>query len=571
MKNFFSKSLFCLPFLLCSAVHAKTCASLDDFYAAEGCEVFATKAYAPATNGGGGQVKVKILKNTLGVRNPNKLVHIVGPYENTVLGGGTGLSSIRYQVERLQSMGLDVAYYDFSATSGDYLQKKAYALVEAMKKIDALRGATKSSVMVGLSLGGVVARYALTTMEKENYVHGVKYYISFDSPHQGAHIPVSIQRIPLFMRSAIEAAKKDNSDVSGFLSKFLKLVDAGDLLRLQSVVASANNASNTAISALDSMLNNSIKSPAVKQLLIQNIFSSNVKDPLATTLLSELNQLGYPLGLTLPIKNIAVVNGSTTGKVLATANPKYFNFYSNHVGNGAAIRELFIESYVMGASPYPVYSTPPGCYSSSCVDFSKTTYGHYVFNAGLKYKDVSDSITGDGKDWYKEFTNMPAVSSSSAYAWDLMACSTLPIPELLASYLNPTLKEAGLTANGDFVALQKNSCFIPANSALGKATATAALPFHTYYGSSENNPHNFFIEGTLREGGNGNYFESDLFYKFVPDTYTTSANWSFVNLPPKPPAVLEYPMQSEYQCFMTWGYTGRVIKFSDGKCYVRAE
>lgn len=565
MKKSMLNVLCLLPLLFCGSLQAKVCSTIDDLYLAEGCNISATKAYASATNGSIGQVNVKILKNTISARNPNKIVHIVGPYENTILGGSTGLDAIRYQVEQLRASGVDVAYYDFSSNPNDFLQKKSYALMGAMKKIDTLRGATKSSVMIGLSLGGVVARYALTTMEKEGYYHGVKYYVSFDSPHQGAHIPISLQRIPLFMKSAVEAAKSDNAEIS----RVLRVFDTFDLFKLQAVVAASNNLSNQTIAAVESMLSNSIKSPAVKQLLIQSIFNSNSRDPLASTLLSELSYLGYPKGLGLAIKNVAVVNGSTTGKNFQPSNRMYFNFYSNHVGNGAGIRELYVESYVMGASPYTVYSTPPGCYSSSCVDFSKTTYGHYIFKAGLQYKDVSDSVTGDGKDWYKEFFHLPPVSSSTAYAWDLTPCSTLPLPEFLASYVNPILTEVGLTGNGAFSALQKTSCFVPSNSALGKSSSSAAIPFHTYYGSSENNPHNLLMAGTLREGGNGNYFENDLFSKFVPDTYTTSANWSYVNAQPVAPTIYEYPMASDYACYMTW--RSQVIKYQDGKCYVRAQ
>lgn len=47
--------------------------------------------------------------------------------------------------------------------------------------------------VIGPSMGGVITRIALAQMEKDGENHDTKLFISFDSPHHGANIPLGIQ------------------------------------------------------------------------------------------------------------------------------------------------------------------------------------------------------------------------------------------------------------------------------------------------------------------------------------------------------------------------------------------
>ncbi|HAT64859.1 MAG TPA: hypothetical protein DCS66_09685 [Flavobacteriaceae bacterium] len=42
-------------------------------------------------------------------------------------------------------------------------------------------------------MGGLIARYGLAYMEANSIPHETRLYISFDSPHRGANIPISLQ------------------------------------------------------------------------------------------------------------------------------------------------------------------------------------------------------------------------------------------------------------------------------------------------------------------------------------------------------------------------------------------
>src|SRR5690606_40712128 len=47
--------------------------------------------------------------------------------------------------------------------------------------------------VAGVSMGGVVARYALAKMEEDNQTHGVANFVSIDAPQQGAIVHGTLQ------------------------------------------------------------------------------------------------------------------------------------------------------------------------------------------------------------------------------------------------------------------------------------------------------------------------------------------------------------------------------------------
>lgn len=91
--------------------------------------------------------------------------------------------------------GHDIAVLNFN-NGGDYIQRNAMLLVELINQINANKpNQSEDLVVIGFSMGGLVARYALTYMEEHNMNHKTRLYVSYDSPHKGAHIPLSIQAL----------------------------------------------------------------------------------------------------------------------------------------------------------------------------------------------------------------------------------------------------------------------------------------------------------------------------------------------------------------------------------------
>jgi Secretion system C-terminal sorting domain len=104
---------------------------------------------------------------------------------------------------RLNAEGYDVVLVDFER-GADYIQKNGIVLQEVIRRINREKQATaggncpNANVILGASMGGQVARWALRTMEINNEVHDCHTYLSFDSPQKGANIPLSVQSAAFF-------------------------------------------------------------------------------------------------------------------------------------------------------------------------------------------------------------------------------------------------------------------------------------------------------------------------------------------------------------------------------------
>lgn len=93
----------------------------------------------------------------------------------------------------------DIIYVNW--TNGtDYLQRNAYVLEAVIKWVNDRKqplpgnSVAEKNVVMGLSMGGVVARMALGDLERNGpYAHDTRLYVSLDGPQQGSHIPLGLQ------------------------------------------------------------------------------------------------------------------------------------------------------------------------------------------------------------------------------------------------------------------------------------------------------------------------------------------------------------------------------------------
>jgi hypothetical protein len=95
-------------------------------------------------------------------------------------------------IETLRSIGFDAVVLNF-AESTDYLQRNGFVVVELLQQVQAAIGPDRDLVLAGASMGGLCARYALAYMETNGLDHHVRTFISFDTPHGGANLPLGIQ------------------------------------------------------------------------------------------------------------------------------------------------------------------------------------------------------------------------------------------------------------------------------------------------------------------------------------------------------------------------------------------
>ena len=113
----------------------------------------------------------------------------------------------------------------------DYIERNALTLVSFIKNyvkpLQATAGSTNGMVLIGPSMGGQITRYALAYMEKKfaqtndvSWKHNSRLWVSVDSPHLGANIPVGAQANIWFMadplgNSSAEERYADLNSVAG--------------------------------------------------------------------------------------------------------------------------------------------------------------------------------------------------------------------------------------------------------------------------------------------------------------------------------------------------------------------
>lgn len=203
----------------------------------------------------------------------------------------------------LLAQGYDIILLDFD-DGADYIQRNSFVLIELLETIKAnpppTSGVLQQTVVIGASMGGQVAKYALGYMEQNNMPTCAREYISFDSPQKGANISLGLQYLLDFF---------GNSFPSPLNAKF------------------------------NDILEKSLNRPAAKQLLVYhygNPSYSGINTPNDAPLLhsqfySEVTSLGYPKRS----RTVAIANGSNIRATQGyNAGDKVFEWEWNPIACG---------------------------------------------------------------------------------------------------------------------------------------------------------------------------------------------------------------------------------------------
>jgi hypothetical protein len=195
----------------------------------------------------------------------------------------------------------------------DFIQRNAFILVTLINQINAQKVGNQKNVVIGPSMGGLISRYALRYMEMNNLNHDTRLFISFDSPHQGANVPIGFQH----------------------LFNYLAFGPVGNV-------------------AVQPVVNGLIKSPAARQMLIDHMeghlqtgsafeFNTNTNSLLPTgapnyrtAFQNELNTMGFPV----TTRNISISNGASNGTTNYTPDFEVMNYTLNISTSQRAIINL---------------------------------------------------------------------------------------------------------------------------------------------------------------------------------------------------------------------------------------
>lgn len=205
----------------------------------------------------------------------------------------------------------DIIYVDWN-NGVDFIQKNAYVLEEVIKYVNQQKAShtTEQNVVLGQSMGGLVARYALKDMENRALNHDTRLYISHDSPHLGANTPLSVQYAARHLRNiyistpnALAAGDVILPLINNFSDGFSSIIN----------LFGANTSVPTTITPLQAFSLADV--PAARQMQFTWLNSNyQIDNSIHNSWQQELASLGYPAGFpTKPIRNIAISNGSECG------------------------------------------------------------------------------------------------------------------------------------------------------------------------------------------------------------------------------------------------------------------
>jgi hypothetical protein len=132
---------------------------------------------------------------------------------------------------KLHQQGHDVVVLGYDSRSAP-IADNADVAIECIQKVKEDRTGNAPLVVGGLSMGGLVTRYALAKMEKDEQDNGgpdheTRVYFSYDSPHRGAWIPISLQVFAHFLKALGDQIAKPEL---GDLSKLINSPAARELL-----------------------------------------------------------------------------------------------------------------------------------------------------------------------------------------------------------------------------------------------------------------------------------------------------------------------------------------------------
>lgn len=103
-------------------------------------------------------------------------------------------------LSELRRRGRDVILLGFTERSAS-IQENSRAAIAAIQEAITRRLGDHPLAVGGFSMGGLVTRYALARLETMKMDHQTALYWSYDSPHRGASIPISLQAFAHYTRA----------------------------------------------------------------------------------------------------------------------------------------------------------------------------------------------------------------------------------------------------------------------------------------------------------------------------------------------------------------------------------
>jgi len=353
----------------------------------------------------------------------------------------------------------DIVYLDYNDGTDD-IRRNAKLFEQVIDTVNALKVGGQPNVVMGLSMGGLVARYALREIELAGKDHQTWKFISVDAPHKGANVPVSVQAAVRHL---------EDLDLKVF---FVKVLSATDIFsNLKGAI-------------------NLLNSKAAKQMLIYQVTKNlTYNNSEYTSFMQEYDAMGFPQRC----KNVAIADGNGQGSKIFTPESKLVIMNESYTLKWwmEALNVLFGSiSGITLTTNYPqlVINVIPG----------KTQLYASVFANALPDKKVSKIY--EGRAYYKktilwlipvtvDLTKKSMNSTSDMLPIDGAPGGLYDIERMMN--LDSTIMQ---------YVVQKRFCFVPTVSALGlsnwKDKLNENLQNEDFYASGTSNFDQYFTPAT---------------------------------------------------------------------------
>jgi hypothetical protein len=404
-------------------------------------------------------------------------------YYNEVVAGNNVRKNL---IQELRTKGYDVVIinnptYTTTNVAGqivtvdggaDYIERNAMTLVSFIKEYvkgkQDLVGSTEKLVLIGPSMGGQITRYALAYMEKkfeetglDEWQHNTRLWVSVDSPHLGANIPVGAQANIWFLADRLGKEP----------AKIQYYEELNSVAGKQQIISQFKNARETGF-------------------LNGNSFFTTYYNNLNSN--GAVGSGGYPVS-NANFRKIAMANGSLTGKKDAIEQQTF----------------LYMRGYIRGFWPF----------QSSTITLLRLQ-DNFMPASG----QTATVFKGDGQNstfnigfnhWYIDFSHprysLSVNNNSIKGSMDVVPGGTFTTAKYIKEAVSEGLREAGVRQETrDYI---ENHSFISTFSAIGHlnpnqnwgnplntnltCSSNRQIPFDSYYGTENNTEHTSFTKESI--------------------------------------------------------------------------
>lgn len=374
----------------------------------------------------------------------------------------------------------------------DYIERNALNLATLITQVNKEvkdNGSTEKLVIVGPSMGGQISRYALAWMEKNNIPHNTRLWVSVDSPHLGANIPMGDQALLNFL-------KEESEDAKDFYNNQLKSVAAKQQLIEQ------HKQGQVFLPIFNKWFENSTKvdNNSLNGKTIAQGFTSNSGESFFQTYYNNLftNGLAGSKGYPQNLRKIALTNGSLTGERIGKDNEKVLN-----IKGFQKLRILWINFDVHIASLECYFMPSFGVGEQSIARFKAGFKDRTTKASNLNSRGNMDSVPGG---WFP---------TQNELAGSILAKKPIESKGSFWEYpLDNIIYGISKYLGGSYFELRDfrfNNSFIPTFSSLGmlnpnqdwgsplnrNLVCSKEIPFDSYYGETQNTQHTSFNANSI--------------------------------------------------------------------------